>query len=208
MCFSAGASFGAAGFLLVVGITTLIKTKAKKDYMLAAIPLLLSIQQASEGVVWLSFMKSSLSWLRSYGAHSFLTFAFIVWPSWISTAFWYRESIESRKKYLFGCMAIGFMTSLALACSIFFNTVFVRQQSHHIVYDVTISSLFFMLLNCGYIISVIVPCFISSKRFAPLFGCFLALSYAVSYWWYTQAFISVWCFFSALLSCMLFFIIN
>lgn len=41
---------------------------------------------------------------------------------------------------------------------------------------------------------------LSSHRTVQLFGVVAVLSFAAAYWFYTRWFISVWCFFAALLS--------
>ena len=55
MCFSATASFGASTILMGAGIVTLKMVKDPKQIMFASIPILFSIQQFTEGFVWLTY---------------------------------------------------------------------------------------------------------------------------------------------------------
>ena len=60
MCFSAGASFGAAAVLSIVGAVAVIKAKTIPQGLFAAIPFIFSIQQVAEGMLWLSFINDEI----------------------------------------------------------------------------------------------------------------------------------------------------
>ena len=51
MCFSATASFSVGALLIGIGALTLKTAKHRREWPLAAIPLLFAIQQLSEGVI-------------------------------------------------------------------------------------------------------------------------------------------------------------
>ena len=72
---------------------------------------------------------------------------------------------------------------------------------HHIVYDYNplIKSLK-RLSVAIYMIVTLVPLFLSSLRIVKMLGILLFVSAAISYAFYTEAFVSVWCFFAALIS--------
>ena len=53
MCFTATASFVASGVLGVVGVATLTQVKHRRELLFASLPVLFSVHQAIEGVVWL-----------------------------------------------------------------------------------------------------------------------------------------------------------
>uniref|UniRef100_UPI0030EE6851 DUF6629 family protein n=4 Tax=Pseudomonadota TaxID=1224 RepID=UPI0030EE6851 len=54
MCFSATASFTAAGVLATVGVATLRHVREPRALLFACVPLLFSAHQFSEGMVWLA----------------------------------------------------------------------------------------------------------------------------------------------------------
>ncbi len=58
MCFSAQASFGASAVLGIMGIYALRKAKQQERF-LAMVPLLFAIQQACEGIVWVTYANPS-----------------------------------------------------------------------------------------------------------------------------------------------------
>src|SRR6202044_3565146 len=53
MCFTATASFVASGVLGAVGVATLPQVKHRRELLFASLPVLFSVHQAIEGVVWL-----------------------------------------------------------------------------------------------------------------------------------------------------------
>lgn len=208
MCFSPQASFGAALFLAAMGLALLIKIKKKKEYFLAAVPFLFAIQQASEGVVWLSFLVSNLRSLRYPAASIFLTFAFVMWPSFIPYSLWYCEPEQKRKKYMIIPLCIGLLVSLFLAYMLVVRGFSVDLMQHHIVYYLPIGFYWLVTATGGYLCATILPSFISSRPYMPFFGITLGSSYVLTYYFYQTALVSVWCFFGALLSLMLFYVVE
>ncbi|HET9434051.1 MAG TPA: DUF6629 family protein [Chitinophagaceae bacterium] len=99
MCFSAGASFGAAAVLSIVGAVAIIKARTVPEGMFAAIPFIFSIQQVAEGMLWLSFNNDDIPG-RSFFTYVFLVFAIIFWPIWIPLTTCFLEKDETRKKIL------------------------------------------------------------------------------------------------------------
>jgi hypothetical protein len=59
-----------------------------------------------------------------------------------------------------------------------------------------------------YLLLIAVPLLLVPSRGIQLFGTSLALSSLLAYGWWQQAFSSVWCFFSALLSLQLLWILR
>jgi len=78
MCFSANASFAASAVTGVIGIIAITKTRTTPQLLFATIPLLFSVQQLSEGVVWLSLKHISLAPWRPLFLYVFLVFATII----------------------------------------------------------------------------------------------------------------------------------
>ena len=207
MCFSASASFTASWFLAIIGATALIKIKKSTQIMLATVPLLFAAQQGIEGLLWLSFFYDTLASWQSVFTYGFLFFAFIVWPIWIPLSLWLQEQNPFRKKILFLFAMIGIITSLALIGWLLYAGTAVSIVSCHIWYQAEIPLAFYYLGTALYISATVGSFFNSSIAHAKLFGCALAFSYLVSYYWYYQVLVSVWCFFAALLSAALLIIL-
>ena len=53
MCFSATASFAAAGVLGTIGVATLRHVREPRSLLFASVPMLFAVHQFAEGMVWL-----------------------------------------------------------------------------------------------------------------------------------------------------------
>lgn len=95
MCFSATASFGASIMLAGIGTFSLIKAKNSSFRVLAIIPFVFSMQQFSEGWVWLSLTKEAFALWKLPSMYCFLFFAEVTWLVCISFS---MMRVEKHKK--------------------------------------------------------------------------------------------------------------
>lgn len=201
MCFSATASFIAGTALSATGVATLRKTETKSEIPFAAIPLFFGLQQIFEGLVWLSFSSGSLI-LNKIAAHAFLLFAYVLWPIFIPFSVRLLEPDTSRKKLLSVFQIAGIGAGLYLLFFMFYHPL-VSQIEHksivyflHLPYGFAVTSLY-VLVTCGSLL-------FSSHKIINIFGILAAMSFAVAYYFYTVALVSVWCFFAAILSVVIY----
>lgn len=196
MCFSASASFIAGGTLSAAGAETLRHAKTRERLPLAAMPLLFGIQQAVEGVVWVSF---GIPWLNALATHVFVFFSHVLWPTYVPIAVLLIEKEQGRRLVLKILALIGLATSLSLFYHAFLvGTPVSYASAHGIVY---VTSLPMVPLGLGfYVLATCIACLASSHKFIRVLGIAMMGSLAIAYWSYEQAFYSVWCFFAAILS--------
>jgi hypothetical protein len=196
MCFSAEASFAAALALGVIGGMTLKNHLTNSHFFLAAIPLLFAIQQLSEGFVWLHLSQNIGSEAMFLNAQRiFLSFAFLIWPIWTPLSFALIEPVPWRKFLLYLNLVSGFaLFLLYLSYSVNQNPS-VQVVHHSLQYFGRSSS-----REMNYLLIVILPCFLSSLRGAWIFGLFVIVAYFSAIYFYETTFISVWCFFAAIVS--------
>ena len=218
MCFSAGASFGVAAGLSVIGTLSVHKTSQRKKLIpLAVSPLFFALQQSCEGVVWLTLNSGdATSVLHVLGMYGFLFFAAFWWPFWIPFTLYSAESIPKRKKLLFITLCIGICTGLMLFLSWPLQTTGAQIINHHIDYPVAnypfgiintfAGQLITWIISLGYCIATIAPFFVSSIGYAWILGIGIGSGLIISYLFYFMAFPSVWCFFAAVCSVLLYFI--
>jgi hypothetical protein len=213
MCFSVTASFTASLALLVCGAAALKRAHEKKLRMIAAIPLLFAAQQGAEGFVWLSFVSPQFASIRLLSAYIFLAFAMIVWPLWIPIAIARFEDLRTYKRYIPSLLAGG-ICALAFILYALFYPISV-MLNHHIVYNVDAYTHFGawslyinITLSLLYVIATIVPFFIARNKILWLLGALGACSYVVSYIAYYEAFTSVWCFFAAIISLIVYWFVG
>lgn len=199
MCFSPAASFIAGGALSAAGVYTLRQAKQDAQRPFAAIPLLFGIQQIIEGFVWLTFGQPYFHTVADY---AYVMFSHVLWPTVLPFAVWMIEPQARRKKWLAFFVFIGCVTSATLFAAILHGPVTSEVIGRCIAYSVPIPGT--PLVPAAYILAACGCCFLSSKKFVRVFGFTIVGSLAIAYWSYREAFYSVWCFFAAILSLIVF----
>lgn len=206
MCFSAPASFTTAFGLALTALVSLKKVKRKEQIMLASVPLLFALQQFSEGFVWLSTLYNVPSFIAQAAAYTYLTFALVIWPLWITPSLLLLEKEKKRKRILQVFFVVGILWSAALAWYLYSAQVVAQVHASNMCYlistfDVASKYMGYFLLI--YLIPVILPFFVSSEKNIWIFGIAGLLSCALTYYFWFKCFLSVWCFFAAVLSVLL-----
>jgi hypothetical protein len=195
MCFSATASFVAGGALGAAGAVTLREAKDKTHLPIAALPLLFGIQQAVEGVVWLTEHKPML---QGIAAFAYVMFSHVLWPFYLPLAVTVIEPRGRRRSILKGFVIFGTSISLWLFWFIIHGPVTASLGARGIIYYMNVPEIPYGL--AAYVFVTCFACFFSSHKFIRVFGLALLGSLFISLWAYQQAFYSVWCFFAAILS--------
>lgn len=200
MCFSASASFTASAILAIIGIALLTRVKSKYLIPLALIPLFFAMQQFAEGVLWLSPQNF-------YTKNVFLFFAYVFWPIWIPLSLWCVEENMWRKQLLALCLGVGIVIGFFFALTIPQTTADFYKHSIHYSNHLNLERYYFMTLFL-YCLSTVLPLFISTLRKIWVFGVAVLLSGIAIYWVDRLLFVSLWCFFAALFSLYLFFVVK
>jgi hypothetical protein len=200
MCFSAQASFSAAVLLGAIGIANVWQAPSKIYWLLAAVPFFFGLQQFFEGILWLTLTAGSPNpHLENMASYGYLFFALLFWPIWIPFSIYVIEEIPTRKKFLF----IIFLAGCVLASVNFFyglsSGLDVKLDEYSIRYTGNIPSQKWI-----YLAIVVLPPFISSFKNLWQFGVAIALTALLALYFYQQTYVSVWCFFSAIVSVILF----
>src|SRR5438045_5035220 len=137
MCFSAGASFTAAGALSIISLLSIKQARTKKIIPVALTPLFFGIQQASEGFVWITLNNGdTTSALHLISMYTFLFFAAVFWPTWIPASLYWVEDSYKRKQLLFKLMCCGILVCLLFLWAWLLKTCGAVIVVHHIHYPV------------------------------------------------------------------------
>ena len=201
MCFSATASFSAGAILLGLGTLTLKSARRPRELVLAAIPLLFAIQQLIEGVIWLTF-SADAPLLNSVLTHVYLFFSHVLWPVYVPVAVLLIEPPGWHRRALFVFVAAGAALSVYLLYVLLAFPVVSRPTGQHIEY---VSPYFFAAATMTlYLLSTTVSPLLSTHRMVKVFGVLALVSFGGAYFFYATWFISVWCFFAALLSAVIY----
>ncbi len=195
MCFSAAASFAAGTALSVAGGLTIAKVKKKSELPFASIPLLFGIQQAIEGAVWVSFGSPIVNTVATY---AYSMFSHVLWPIFVPASVLLIETDPIRKKilYLFSFLGLavgGYLLYFIIADPVVAHVVGNSIAYHSPHFYVLPTIFFYLVATCG-------SCLASSHKIINIFGVVLLISFAIAAWFYTETFFSVWCFFAAILS--------
>ncbi len=207
MCFSAGASFTTSALLSLGSIAALSKVHKKSSIMVASMPLFFAVQQCAEGIVWLSYSYPAFEPFRTVASYTFLAFAFVFWPIWIPLSLHIAETNKKRKYILLALLLAGILLALYMLAHFIMYGIGTTITDCNINYQMDITESLVILNSIVYITATIAPFFISSIARMWLLGVAMAVSYLVAYVFYYYVFISVWCFFAALLSIIIFSIL-
>ena len=204
MCFSAGASFAGGIIISAVGVASVRKVRKPTQRLFAVIPLFFGFQQFAEGVLWVTLRAGGHEWLQNAATHIFLITAMVIWPVMIPLSMWFMEEAKKRKEILAGLIVIGGILSLFYAfCFISYN-VTPQISGFHIRYVDDFPKTLVTIASFFYPVSTVAPLFVSSVRRMWLFGIVITVSYLVTGVFFAQYLTSVWCFFAALISVVIY----
>jgi hypothetical protein len=200
MCFSATASFVAGAALTAVGVATLRMTSRKVEIAFAMVPLLFGVQQVIEGFIWLSLRQEPVADVTLTFLYSL--FSHVLWPIYIPFAVRLLETVPWRRQAMAVCQAIGLAVGLYLLYFIVQFPVTARVVGSHVAYD---SPHFYALpAMVMYLIGTCASSLFSSNRLIQVFGALSFVTFVGAYAIHVATFFSVWCFFAAILSLIVF----
>jgi hypothetical protein len=216
MCFSPEASFTVGGALLPAGIycTQAAVRKDPRFVLLALVPITFGLQQISEGFVWLGLRQENAA-LVEHASVIFLFFAIAFWPCWIPLSLAVAEPRPRQQTVLTLLTVVGLawlwlFYPLAIDPPKWLTTDVVGHSIRYNVGELPGFALAPRLVwRLGYLLMIVVPLAVGridpgGNRWASLTGgLIVAVLFAIAYGVYWQAFLSVWCFFAAVVSLLL-----
>jgi hypothetical protein len=208
MCFSPEASFGAGIVITAIGVATIKKVKEPNQLFFASVPLIFGVQQIIEGFLWLSLLNSAFAPLQSVATYSFLFVAQVIWPVWVPYSILKFESNLKLKTVLKILLAIGIVVSAYLAYCLFNFQVEGKIVGFHIDYIQEYPEALSQYGGALYLIATIFPAFISGMKKMWLLGTLIFVSYIVSSIFFSNYVVSVWCFFAAVISGIVYLIVK
>ncbi|APV43692.1 hypothetical protein Dform_00332 [Dehalogenimonas formicexedens] len=207
MCFSAVASFTGGAVISGVGIAAQRERIRPEQRLFASIPLIFALQQFAEGVLWLTLRSGGHIAIQNTATYVFLTVALAAWPTLVPLSVLLMEKVKARRIFLAFLVAAGGIVSVLNAYSLLNYPVTVQIQGSHIQYNNSFPTSW-GLIPILYGISVILPLWVSSVKHVWLLGLAIAVSLMVTVIFYTQYVTSVWCFFAALMSVIIIWILR
>jgi hypothetical protein len=200
MCFSATSSFVVASALTLTSVISLKNVTRSTLIPLTLVPLGFALQQAAEGVVWLT-LDQPTSTLHKLAMYIYLSFVFIVWPLWLPWAVKLYERNTCKKMLLTLCQLLGLLFAVTAAFLLWASPVSVSSDIGNLGYYFKHS---FFGEHSGlawYLIPTVLPFLLVTNRIlGTVIGSFAVISLSATYLVLPAGLISVWCFFAALIS--------
>ena len=208
MCFSTEASFAGGIIISAIGVATIRKVHKPSQIVFACIPLFFGIQQIAEGFLWLALQNPEYANIQKLATYSFLIMAEVFWPFMTPLAILLMEENKKRIKILRILLGMGLSVSLYfIYCLLSFN-VTPEISGYHIEYLEDYPKSLQLVVFSVYLITSIAPLFVSTIKRTYLLGILMALSCLITIIFFTQYLTSVWCFFGALISIVILWILR
>lgn len=207
MCFSAIVSFNAAAGLSLLGIITIRRTTSNREVLLASFPCLFAIQQTFEGLVWMGKSNSYFSGIEPIGTYGFLLFATLLWLVLSPLSVYALEQDPKRSRLLLGLTFGGLLFGLYLFSWIIYGGVEPQTFSGNLFYDLRFIP-GYEVSKYLYLAIISLPFVIAHSYSLKLFGGLIMLSFIASQLFFQMTLVSVWCFFAAILSGFLYFMMK
>ncbi len=198
MCFSATASFTASAGLAALGVISLRQKKTPGDLLLLSFPLLFASQQLVEGFLWLELEAGRAGLWANILTQTFLLYAQVLWPILVPIAAYLVETDERRKKVMRPLMYYGFILGGLLLIKLIVVPYHAVITVHSIRYQSAYETV--PALTVFYGIGVVAPLLISSRSLLVVFGGLVVLAFMFATQFFAHAYVSVWCFYTAVLS--------
>jgi len=208
MCFSASASFIAGGVLASIGGFSVAITNKRQFLPFAAIPFYFAVQQFIEGLIWLSFSEPSVQHFQYELIYLFLFFAQVFWPIYVPWSILIAEKDEKNRGYLRVFLAIGVLVGGYLAFCLAAFPVSAQIHDQHILYVLDFPEFNLNYKGIGYFIATVIPPFFSSMKGMRCFGIMIFISLMITEVLFSDFEISVWCFYAAIISAVIPWIIS
>jgi hypothetical protein len=208
MCFSPEASFAGGIIISAIGIATVRKVHKTSQVIFASIPLFFGIQQIMEGFIWLALRNPDFMIIKSISTYIFLIMAQIIWPSLIPVSVLLMEEDPKRKRVLRILLTAGLVLSLYYAFCLLSFTVNPRISGYHILYVTGFPQVLSIPAFIVYLVVTITPLFVSGIKRTHLLGILMTLSCLITAIFFRQYLTSVWCFFAALISAVIYWILS
>lgn len=202
MCFSATASFVASGMIGAVGLATLGHVRQPRALLFAAVPLLFALHQFTEGFVWLGLNGRIGPVALEHVTFLFMLYAHGILPFLMPLAVLLMEPPGGRRRAIFGFVMIGAMVCAWMVYGLIAFESHSSIENHSIAYRNPVTgnlvvSLLYVLATCGALL-------LSSHRVVRWYGVLNVIGLTGAQLVKAYAFASVWCFYAAVLSIVIY----
>lgn len=208
MCFSAEVSFTASAVLAASGVVAIKKTSSKEQIFFACIPFIFAVQQLAEGILWMSYKHVEFENYKMSATAIFLIFAQVIWPFWVPFSMLMLEKNPIRKIILKSFLLVGITLSVYVSYCLFVFPFNAYPDSHHLKYELGFPLAHSLVAALFYFVPTVLSCVVSSAKRMTTLGVIILGSYILARIFFAEYSLSVWCFFSAIISVMVIYIVH
>ncbi|GAB4233321.1 MAG: hypothetical protein Tsb0021_12280 [Chlamydiales bacterium] len=206
MCFSPEASFGLAAVLTVVGALSVSSAKTPQGKLFGLAPFFFAIQQYAEGFLWLHIpCCEEFSENAEPLQYLFLFIALIVYPLFFPLSAFLLERKRSRRRAILLFLIAGILVTLRNISDLLYyhpEAAIINQSIKYFPFE------YVWYAKLLYLVIITTPLLLSSLKGMWIVGGLTLIGFIVSLTLYTWTFTSVWCFFAALFSICVYYIIR
>jgi hypothetical protein len=199
MCFSPEADAVVGGIVVVIGVDALRHVREPKQILLASLPLLFGLHQLDEAFVWLGLQGHVSESVQRVGTWIYLLFALAALPALVPVAVFAIERSPVRRRVIACMAALGIAVGVSLGVAVFRGSVNAAIDGRYIAYDVSALhqggqlTALYVVAACGALV-------LCSYRDVALLGVLNLVAVPVLMWLTVSGFISLWCFWAAIVS--------
>ena len=128
----------------------------------------------------------------------------VIWPAWVSCSIYLIEQNLKRKIILRIIAGLGILLSFFSAYYLLNYPSGAHITTFHIQYDLNVPYGLATVFGLLYLIPTVISHFISSNKRVVIMGVLVLCSYLISFLFFKDYLLSVWCFFSAILSLLVY----
>ncbi len=202
MCFSAEASFIVGGGLLIVGAATIKKAHYRKDLPIALIPLIFALQQITEGSLWITLENGNMPQTQFWLSNIYGVFIGVIWPLYAPFAVYSAETDRKRRKLIASVGIAGLGLAVYTIIGLINQPVVAEIINHNISYEHDVN--YDQIVLVMYLLATCVPFIFSSFKHLYVAGIAITIGFFLTYFTYTETFASVWCFYAAIASSLIY----
>ena len=206
MCFSATASFAVGAGLLGPGYYAIRRTESRGMLLFACTPILFCFHQMAEGFLWLSLENPEFASFYKPALYGYSFISQPIWPIWAPLTIWLMEPDKRRKDILFYFLLLGGASSVYMFYCLISYDISAVAENGHIRYYRDFPNLHIMR-PVNFVTIAVAP-FLSTLRHTKLLAAAMMGSLILTYLFFTNYLISVWCFFAAILSLLIILVVH
>jgi hypothetical protein len=173
-----------------------------KQILLASLPLLFGLHQLDEALVWWGLQGRISESIGRVGVWIYMLFALALLPALVPIAVFAIERSTARRRVIGLFTLLGIGVGFSLGVALFQGSVNAAIDGRHISYDVSALSQGSQL-TALYVIAACGALVLCSYRDIAALGLLNLIAVPVLMWMTVSGFISLWCFWAAIVSVLI-----